>query len=151
MRLKVEDVQSGPAQVRDLLFHEYTHAVLAMNVKQQVPAWFHEGIAQLMEPQFSENPREQSQMRDALARKELSFETLKDSFKELGSRQDAENAYLLSKYFLANLNRRHGREKLREWVGRLAKEEKFDEAFEKVYGVKLDTAQVNWIRAQVRQ
>ncbi len=151
MRLKVEDVQSGPAQVRDLLFHEYTHAVLAMNVKQQVPAWFHEGLAQLMEPQFSENPREQSQMRDALARKELSFETLKDSFKELGSRQDAENAYLLSKYFLANLNRRHGREKLREWVGRLAKEEKFDEAFQKVYGMKLETAQENWIRAQVRQ
>jgi tetratricopeptide (TPR) repeat protein len=151
MRLKVEDIQSAPAQVRDLLFHEYTHAVLAMNIKQRIPAWFHEGMAQLMEPQFAESPREQSQMRDALARKPLSFDELKESFKEINSRQDAESAYLMSKYFLADLNRRYGRAKLPEWIKVMAEDVKFEDAFQKVYGLTLADAQAAWIRNQLRK
>lgn len=146
MRLKLEDVQSAPSQVKDLLFHEYTHAVLAMNIKQRVPAWFHEGLAQLMEPQFKENPREQAQMRDALARNKMNFESLKDSFKDITSKDDAETAYLLSKYFLNSLNRKYGRDKMVEWIKQMAAEVKFDEAFEKVYGVTLASAQEAWMR-----
>lgn len=152
LRLRLEDIQSAPAQVRDLLFHEYTHAVLAMNVKQHVPAWFHEGLAQLMEPQFAENSREQTQMRAALARKKLSFEVLKDSFRELDSRQDAENAYLLSKYFLASLNRQHGEQKLTRWIAEMASSDlKFEDAFARVYGEPLDKAQDAWIKSQLQR
>lgn len=150
MRLRVDEVQSAPALVRDLLFHEYTHAVLAMNVKQEVPAWFHEGIAQLMEPQFRENTREQEQVRIALARHQISFKQLEESFKEITNKGTAENAYLLSKYFLTHLNRKYGHEKLREWVTMLTRDEKFTEAFEKVYKVKLDDAQESWINSQVK-
>ncbi|PKO19810.1 hypothetical protein CVU37_02130 [candidate division BRC1 bacterium HGW-BRC1-1] len=151
MRLRVEDIQSGPAQVRDLLYHEYTHAVLAMNVKQKVPAWFHEGLAQLMEPQFAENAGEQTQMRAALARKQLSFEVLKESFRELGSRQDAENAYLLSKYFLASLNRTHGTKKMNTWIAEMTTtESKFEESFHRIYGEEVEDAQEKWIKSQVR-
>lgn len=151
MRLKVEDVQSAPSQVKDLLYHEYTHAVLAMNVKQKVPAWFHEGLAQLMEPQFMENRREQAQMREALARKSLDFTVLQDSFKDLDSKKDAETAYLLSKYFLAHLNNKYGGEKLLHWIEHMAAEEKFDESFEKVYGQPLKKAQEDWVRAQLKK
>jgi tetratricopeptide (TPR) repeat protein len=150
LRLKLDDVQSAPSQVKDLLFHEYTHAVLAMNVKQRIPAWFHEGLAQLMEPQFAENPREQAQMREALARKRLSFDVLQESFKEITSKHDAEDAYLLSKYFLAFLNRKHGRDKMAEWVRHLANEEKFDDAFAAVYGSTLKTSQQDWMQSQAR-
>jgi len=150
MRLKVDEIRSGRNQVRDLLFHEYTHAVLAMNVKQRVPAWFHEGVAQLMEPQFKENPREQAQMRDALAHNRVDFESLQNSFKEITSKGDAENAYLLSKYFLAYLNRRFGTEKLTTWVKTMTAEEPFDKAFEKVYGVSMSEAQKSWIKSQVK-
>jgi tetratricopeptide (TPR) repeat protein len=151
MRLKVDEVQSAPSQVTDLLFHEYTHAVLAMNVKQKVPAWFHEGLAQLMEPQFKENPREQAQMREALARNQLDFATLQGSFKDIESKGDAENAYLLSKYFLASLNRKYGHEKLTEWIKRMTQDEKFEDAFKNVYGLPLKDAQDAWIKAQVRE
>jgi tetratricopeptide (TPR) repeat protein len=151
MRLKTDDLQGAATQVRDLLFHEYTHAVLAMNIKQRVPAWFHEGLAQLMEPQFSENSREQQQMRDALAKSKLDFASLQDSFKELGSKDVAETAYLLSKYFLASLNRQYGKEKLAEWVKHLTAEEKFEEAFQKVYGVDLKKAQEDWTKAQAKR
>ncbi|MGI8904879.1 MAG: peptidase MA family metallohydrolase [Candidatus Sumerlaeaceae bacterium] len=151
MRLKVDEVQSAPSQVKDLLFHEYTHAVLAMNVKQKVPAWFHEGLAQLMEPQFRENPREQAQMRDALARNQLDFASLQNSFKDIESKGDAENAYLLSKYFLAFLNRKYGHEKLTNWIKNIAAEEKFEEAFKSVYGLALKDAQEAWIKAQSRE
>ena len=150
MRLRVEDIQSPPNQVRDLLFHEYTHAVLAMNVKQAVPAWFHEGLAQMMEPQFADNPREQAQMRDALAKKPLTFEALKDSFKEIDSKSDAETAYLFSKYFMVSLNRQYGPEKLTAWVKRLTQEEDFAKAFEAVYGLPLAKAQDSWIQAQLK-
>lgn len=146
MRLKVDEVQSAPSQVRDLLFHEYTHAVLAMNVKQKVPAWFHEGMAQLMEPQFKESPREQAQMREALARNQLDFASLQNSFKDIESKGAAENAYLLSKYFLAFLNRKHGHDKLTAWIKRMAADEKFEDAFKSVYGNSLDDAQKAWIK-----
>lgn len=146
MRLKVDEVQNAPSQVRDLLFHEYTHAVVAMNVKQKVPAWFHEGLAQLMEPQFKENPREQAQMREALARNKVDFESLTNSFKDIENKGDAENAYLLSKYFLAYLNRKYGHEKLTEWVKRMANDEAFEESFRAVYGVGMRDAQTAWIK-----
>lgn len=145
MRLELEHVQSAPSQVRDLLYHEYTHAVLAMNVKQRVPAWFHEGLAQLMEPQFAENLREQAQMRDAIIKNKLNFSNLEDSFKEFENKRDAETAYLLSKYFLANLNRRFGQPKLVEWIKLLAAEKPFDEAFADVYGFPLEKAKADWI------
>lgn len=148
MRLKVDEVQSAPSQVKDLLFHEYTHAVLAMNVKQKVPAWFHEGLAQLMEPQFKENPREQAQMRDALARNQLDFASLQNSFKDIESKGQAENAYLLSKYFLAYLNRKYGHEKLTEWIKRMTADEKFEDAFKNVYGLPLKDAQDAWVKSQ---
>ena len=148
MRLKVDDIQSARSQVRDLLFHEYTHAVIAMNVKQELPAWFHEGMAQLMEPSFAENPREQARMRDALAARPLDFNALKESFKDFDSKTDAETAYLLSKYFLVHLNRTHGDDKLVQWIARLTKEEDFASAFEAVYGTPLARAQDVWIRTQ---
>ena len=151
LRLRVDEVESAPAQVRDLLFHEYTHAVLAMNVKQKVPAWFHEGMAQLMEPQFRETASEQEHMREALARNQVSFEQLKNSFKDIQNKKDAENAYLLSKYFLAYLNRKYGHEKLTEWVQLLTKDVKFEQAFKDVYGVSLDDAQKEWIDVQVKK
>jgi tetratricopeptide (TPR) repeat protein len=150
MRLKLDDIHGAPTQVRDLLFHEYTHAVLAMNIKQKVPAWFHEGLAQLMEPQFAESMREQVQMREALMKKKLTFETLQASFKDIDSKRDAEDAYLMSKYFLSYLNRRYGAEKLREWIQHLANEEAFPDAFQKVYGEPLKDVQNEWIQAQLR-
>jgi hypothetical protein len=150
MRLRADEVQSAPALVRDLLFHEYTHAVLAMNVKQEVPAWFHEGIAQLMEPQFKENSREQEQVRVALARHQIGFEQLENSFKDIANKGEAENAYLLSKYFLTHLNRKYGHDKLREWVTMLTKDVKFDDAFEKTYKTDLKAAQDSWIKSQVK-
>lgn len=151
MRLKVDEVQSAPSQVKDLLFHEYTHAVLAMNVKQKIPAWFHEGLAQLMEPQFKENPREQAQMRDALARNKLDFASLQNSFKDIESKGDAENAYLLSKYFLAYLNHKYGHEKLTAWIKHMTQDEKFEDAFKNVYGLALKDAQDAWVKAQVKE
>jgi hypothetical protein len=151
MRLRVDELQSAPELVRDLIFHEYTHAVLAMNIKQEVPAWFHEGMAQLMEPQFRENSREQEQVRMALARHQIGFDQLEDSFKEITNKGDAENAYLLSKYFLTHLNRKYGHDKLREWIKLLTKEEKFGEAFEHVYKTPLSKAQASWIETQVKK
>ncbi len=150
MRLRTDELLSAPELVRDLLFHEYTHAVLAMNVKQEVPAWFHEGIAQLMEPQFRENNREQEQVRIALTRHQISFEQLEESFKGIENKGTAETAYLLSKYFLTHLNRKYGHEKLREWVTRLTKEEKFAEAFKNTYRIDLPKAQESWIKIQVK-
>ncbi len=152
MRLKAEDMQNTPAQVRDLLYHEYTHALLAMNIRQSLPAWFHEGLAQLMEPQFSQNEREQKRMRAVLANGDLSFETLRDSFRDFRSKAEAEQAYLLSKYFLAYLRQRYGADKLRQWLVYLASnsDETFEKGFEKVYGTSLKKVQEQWIAQQVR-
>jgi len=150
MRLKVEDMQNAPSQVRDLLFHEYTHAVLAMNIRHPLPAWFHEGMAQLMEPQFSQSIREQRRVHAALADRQVTFESLQESFKDIRSKEEAENAYLLSKYFLASLKQKYGDKKLREWLALMAQQdEKFESAFEKVYGVSLKKAQDSWIREQL--
>lgn len=150
MRLKVEDIQSAPSQVRDLLFHEYTHAVLAMNIKQRVPAWFHEGIAQLMEPQFTENPRARAEIVNALSRNTLNFSVLEDSFKEIHSKRDAETAYMISVYFVNHLQRRYGTPRLTQWIKELSTEDKFEEAFAKVFGVTLKKAQEDWVKTQLR-
>lgn len=151
MRLDVQHVQHSPSQVRDLVFHEYTHAVLAMNVRQKVPAWFHEGLAQLMEPQFAENTREQAQMHSALARNKFDFRSIQNSFKDIASKEEAEQAYLVSKYFLASLNRMHGQEKLLSWIAALVAEKEFEQSFATIYGSALDKAQNDWMQKQIRK
>ncbi len=149
MRLRVEDLDNDPAQVRDLLYHEYTHALLASNIRQPLPAWFHEGLAQLMEPQFAQSEREQKRVRTALADGRISFESLRKSFRDIPSKLEAEQAYLLSKYFLAELRQRHGEDKLRQWLALMTADENFEESFEQVYGLALEKAQEQWIAQQL--
>ena len=50
IRVRAGALKQGQAALRDLLFHEYLHAALATSVKGGVPAWFHEGLAQRLEP-----------------------------------------------------------------------------------------------------
>ncbi|HEY4222417.1 MAG TPA: peptidase MA family metallohydrolase, partial [Myxococcota bacterium] len=53
IRVRENSLRISRGDVRDLLFHEYTHALLHTTVKGEIPAWMNEGLAQHMEPGIS--------------------------------------------------------------------------------------------------
>lgn len=50
IRVRGAASRQGTAALKDLLFHEYVHAALSTSVRGAIPAWFHEGLAQRLEP-----------------------------------------------------------------------------------------------------
>jgi hypothetical protein len=52
IRVREGDILGERGRLKDTLFHEYTHAILARAVKGPVPTWFNEGLAEVMEPGF---------------------------------------------------------------------------------------------------
>lgn len=49
IRLPVGGITTMPPQMRAILFHEYTHVLVASMTGGNVPTWFNEGLAQLEE------------------------------------------------------------------------------------------------------
>lgn len=53
IRIREQTLRIAHGELRSLLFHEYTHAVLTTSVRGDIPAWMHEGLAQHLEPAVS--------------------------------------------------------------------------------------------------
>lgn len=84
--------------------HELTHAVIAQMTNDNAPRWFHEGVAQRMEPPSDEPPPEKTQL-CALALLEPMLESSADI-------ADIESAYAQSEAVVRFLEARYGEQSL---------------------------------------
>jgi hypothetical protein len=147
IRLKVEDIAGDGRHLANLLAHELAHAIIGGHMQAEVPAWFHEGIAQLCEPYAEESTR------GAAFRNRKLLAILRDSkpvlgqqvsFKELTQREDADTAYLIAKSFVGYLVQVRGDEVLRQLIRELRGTDSFETQFQKVYGRSLLAMETEW-------
>jgi tetratricopeptide (TPR) repeat protein len=130
IRVPAEGIDAAvPAELKRVLTHEYTHALVRSIAGANVPAWLHEGIAQL------EEGRTRADARATLKGKELP--TLDDLAGTFLSDSDPERVrvrYASAYDFVATLASRRGKASFAELLDRMGKGEKLDEAAKAIFG-----------------
>lgn len=130
IRLREGDLLREGGKLESVLFHEYTHALLARTVRGQLPIWLHEGLAQAMEPEFSV-----SRARQVIARqgRVLELPSLTGSFMGIKDRAVVGLAYAQSAVMVDALLTRQSAHGLRRLFQELEDGAAFDDAFKTVF------------------
>lgn len=130
IRIPAEGLERADArEVKRVLTHEYTHALIKSVAGGSVPAWLHEGIAQL------EEGRTRSDAQRVLGGKELpTLDDLKGTFISDPDTSRVAVRYASAFDFVASLAERRGNTAIAELLDRLGKGEKLDEASQSVFG-----------------
>jgi tetratricopeptide (TPR) repeat protein len=146
IRVPAEGLERAPAsEVKRVLTHEYTHALIKSIAGSSVPAWLHEGIAQL------EEGRTRADARLVLAGKQLP--ALSDLTGAFISDPDAGRVtvrYASAFDFVASLAERRGMTAIADLLGRMGKGEKLEDAATAVFGSSVEELYSDWQQSLVR-
>jgi tetratricopeptide (TPR) repeat protein len=145
IRIPTRGLTGVTPQLMGVLTHELTHAFMA-SLPQDIPIWFHEGVAQLMEGATADRRRlAQLRQKDQI----IALTNLEDSFMGL-SNTAAEVAYLQSlsvvEYFVAQ----SGKSALRNLLDLMAKNYNFENAFRTVTRRTVSEFEIAWQRELLR-
>ncbi len=139
----IDAAQAG--EVKRVLMHEYTHALIRSIAGGNVPAWLHEGIAQL------EEGRTRADAAAALSGKELpALSDLTGSFINDSDTARVKVRYATAFDFVASLADKRGRTSLAEVLDRMGKGETLDDAATAVYGSSVNDLFDEWRNAASR-
>lgn len=146
IRVPGEGIDAAHAsEVKRVLTHEYTHALIRSIAGSNVPAWLHEGIAQL------EEGRTRADARLALAGKALpAIEDLTGTFISDSDAARVKVRYAAAFDFVASLAEKRGKTSIAELLDRLGKGEKLDDAAKAVYGSEVAGLFDEWRSATSR-
>lgn len=143
IRVSIEFLEEDPLQFADALRHEYMHAALRERTGARVPAWMHEGLANLVtERRYAEGFLRR---RLRASRDLLTIEMLSRSFLSLGS-EAASLAYLQSYWMTRGLVDRHGFEAIEGLIADLEADpqREFDDSFRAHFGDWPDVYLERW-------
>lgn len=129
-----------PREVRRVLTHEYAHALLRAVGGPRVPAWLHEGFAQVAEG------RTRADARDVLARAGAAppLARLERGFASERDPAQARLLYAAACDLVHDLLGRGGPPLLAEVLDRLGRGEPVDDALRAVYGLGLEELDAAW-------
>jgi hypothetical protein len=125
IRLPLRGALAHPEELRRVLFHELTHAMVQTIAPRRVPTWLNEGLAVMFEPVGVD----WAEMQLAASPKRLSIARLASSFQGLSS-QDARLAYAQSAVMARKLFDFGGGITVASILRDLAGGESFEVAFE---------------------
>lgn len=146
IRVPGEGIDAANAvEVKRVLTHEYTHALIRSIAGGHVPAWLHEGIAQL------EEGRTRADASGVLKGKELpALEDLTGTFINDADANRVKLRYAAAFDFVASLAEKRGKTSIAELLDRLGKGEKLDEAARTVFGATVSGLYDEWRTAASR-
>jgi hypothetical protein len=144
IRIAKADLVAKAGTLRDILYHEYVHALL--RAAKDVPAWFNEGLAQYAEP--SGQPRRVDVLEAAARGGQLP--TLGDmdrSFLRFGDAETAGLAYAASLSLVDYMVAQRGVARLRGLLERLSQGESFAPLFSSIYAADTRKFEDGWRRS----
>lgn len=142
VRVSRADLLAASGELRRVLYHEYMHAVL--HDTPGVPAWFHEGLAQYIEPPTPPRRRD-IVWRAVTAGEHLRLTDLKRSFLRFDDADTAGLAYAESLSLLDFMISERGESRLRGLVQRLCAGEGFDHLLAEIFAADQRRFEAEWI------
>jgi hypothetical protein len=137
IRVGRADLMAARGTLRDTLYHEYAHALLSAGAG--VPAWFHEGVAQYLEPS---RPRADNRAltRVAAAGKLVTLSQLESGFLGTANAQAAALAYAQALSMVEFLIAERGEDRLHGTIRQLVEGGEFATIFAATYGERFEGA-----------
>ncbi|MFH1778954.1 MAG: tetratricopeptide repeat protein [Candidatus Omnitrophota bacterium] len=131
-------------EIRGIIWHEYTHAIIHDITKGNCPIWLNEGLAKVEE--FKYIKKDLSTLESAVKNDQLiSFVDLDATFFNPADKIKFELAYEES-YTLANyLKKRYSRYKVKRILERLGNNETIESAFKNELNIKMSEFEKRWL------
>lgn len=136
IRLRGGDLGSASSALTDLLYHEYVHALLAQNLAVPLPGWFHEGLAQYLEPGG------RPVVDPAVDSPTLS--QMSPPLTSIANRQQVQLAYRASLSLVRRMVEMRGQGSLPLLLEQIGDSGDFASAFEEIYGRDLQVFEREW-------
>lgn len=141
IKLPVGGVTEKTSMLEEVIFHEYTHAVVRDLSNGRAPVWLNEGLAQYEE---GKSAAPYARVLSGMASKgSLRLRPLEGSFMGLGP-QEAQIAYVLSLSATGYIIREYGLFQVRSILERLAEGMELQEAISASLGVSYDELEKDW-------
>jgi len=147
IRLLDERLLGSPAQLRQSIFHEYTHALVHFRAGEAVPSWLHEGLAQIEAADGRTAARDVHYLASRLrTRKTVSLAELAGPIERRSAADQMPLIYLQSKSLVEFLLQEGGWEKIRQLLSETARLGDFEAAFSAAYGMTTEKLESEWKR-----
>ena len=130
-------------RVREILFHEYTHALVHDLTKNRCPQWFNEGLASY-EGMKHGTPRIDQLAKAAAAQRLVAWDQLNDQFAWGLPAEQVDLGYQQSHSVIQYLVERYGFWRIRRVLKALLDGGSLDDALVREYRVKLSRLEADW-------
>lgn len=147
--LTEEDLVNGKETLRQLVFHEYTHALLHnRTTPAHIPIWFHEGLAQNAAGQNPDKPGISDAVLASINSGGLPKPSgLEGDFSGISDPNLAAQLYVESYLFVHYLLEKEGGwSRIRSLISAIQDGESMDDAIQKAYKKSLDELEQRWIK-----
>jgi tetratricopeptide (TPR) repeat protein len=145
IRLRFQDISRDDKALRRVLFHEYSHAMLYLNIGTNIPIWLNEGFAQFNEPDNEISKRDKAFLAEYMQTNHaFNLERLNDIFNEKEDQKKIRAAYLQSKLFFDYLYRKYGKHRMKRLFYELETDKPWQKALTEVYVNSIDRLELNF-------
>lgn len=147
IRVTASDIEKESSQLKNILYHEYIHAILYRKTANNIPAWLNEGVAQFKEPR--DTFLQQGEI-SYLAKKikEGRLINLQDLDKVFADKNDQEQirlAYIEAILITEYLDERYGFYRIRYVIEKLAQGKDIDTALKEVLYINSKKLEIDWL------
>ncbi|MFH0733016.1 MAG: tetratricopeptide repeat protein [Candidatus Omnitrophota bacterium] len=139
VRLRLADaVSDNKEMLKEILYHEYGHAILNILYPRNIPNWLHEGFAQYVQPQNDLTAPDRSLVANFFKTKgTFTLEKVNALFKAK-THVEITQAYVLAKLFLDYFIDRYGKYKFKKLLERLNSGMPFEKAVYEITRLHVD-------------
>lgn len=147
IRLPAVDIRRQKDELRRIVYHEYTHALLYRKAGDSLPVWLNEGLAQFKEPKSRITRDDVSFLKKYHREKGIiKIKNLDRVFSERQRREQLRLAYLESKLLIKYINERYGFYKIRALIDEFSSGRDVDSSLRKIFSIDLDVLEKSWIK-----
>ncbi|MCP4653761.1 MAG: hypothetical protein GY858_10335 [Candidatus Omnitrophica bacterium] len=148
IRVTSSDIKHKGTRLKNILYHEYVHAVLFKKVGASIPTWLNEGLAQHYESGKSKIDKNavNSFKNYYKSGKMLSFDHLNKAFIDHNNQEQLKLAYLQAKVLVIYLHQRYYSNRVRYILEKIGQGKDFNAALSDICHIDIAKFQKDWIR-----
>jgi len=145
IRLRYQDISRDDTNLKRVLFHEYAHAMIFLNVGGGIPIWLNEGFAQFNEPDADFTASDKVFLSDYVKKYgKFSINALDGMFEKRDNQVVIRAAYLESRLFFDYLVEKYTKYRIKRLFEELKQGKRWQKAFTEVYQVSIDRIEKNF-------